>query len=231
MNFTEKSFDLLKGLKKDNSKTWFDVHRDEVREHLQEPFAEMLEAATLRLRRSMFPVQGGKQTMFRMNRDVRFSKNKSPYNTYVSGLLTESGIKSVEAAVVYAQLSESGGFIAAGFHQLETKVVNLIRDQIIVQPKRFSKIAKKLDKVGYEFMSEERLKSMPRGYSDQREHSLAEYIKLKSFTLHKPQPKAAWLSGSIVDEIAKLSKAATDLIIFGTEAIETGRKSSNRKSV
>ncbi|TWU49090.1 hypothetical protein Poly59_37030 [Rubripirellula reticaptiva] len=80
-------------------------------------------------------------------------------------------------------------------------------------------------------MSEERLQSMPRGYSDQREHALAEYIKLKSFTLHEPQPKAAWLSGSIVDEIVKLSKAATDLIIFGTEAIETGRKSPNRKSV
>ncbi|TWU49091.1 TIGR02453 family protein [Rubripirellula reticaptiva] len=135
MKFTEKSFDLLKGLKKDNSKTWFDVHRDEVRESLQEPFAEMLEAATLKLKRSKFPVQGGKQTMFRMNRDVRFSKNKAPYNTYVSGLLTESGIKSVAAAVVYAQLSESGGFIAAGFHQLETKVVNLIRNQIFEQPK------------------------------------------------------------------------------------------------
>ncbi len=60
----------------------------------------MLEAATLKLKRSMFPVQGGKQTMFRMNRDVRFSKSKAPYNTYVSGLLTESGIKSKDAAVV-----------------------------------------------------------------------------------------------------------------------------------
>ncbi len=70
---------------------------------------------------------------------------------------------------------------------------------------------------------------MPRGYTDHREHILAETLKLKSFTLHKPLPKAAWLNGSVVDEIVKLSRAAADLFIFGVEAIEIRRKSPNPK--
>lgn len=102
---------------------------------------------------------------------------------------------------------------------------------MIQQPDRFAKIAKKLDRSGYEFMQDGKLKSMPRGYSEHSDHSLVEYLKLKSLILHQPQPKSAWLDGSIVDELVKLAKASTDLIIFGVEAIESGHSTSKMKGV
>lgn len=62
---TAASFDLLEGLAADNSKDRFDAHRAEVKSHLIAPFASMLEAVSVRIAATDFPLSAGAQTMFR----------------------------------------------------------------------------------------------------------------------------------------------------------------------
>ena len=68
--------------------------------------------------------------MFRMNRDVCFSKDKSPYKTSVSGLLTSSGTKAETAGMVCADLNATGGWVAGGFYRLPTAQLSLIGQRI-----------------------------------------------------------------------------------------------------
>lgn len=106
LNFTPKSFDLLERLESNNEKAWYNEHRKEIDTYIRKPFALALalELATERLEDTEVPLAGGAKTMFRQNRDIRFSKDKSPYSTHVSGLLTPSGCKAEKDGVVYIHL-------------------------------------------------------------------------------------------------------------------------------
>lgn len=220
--FTERSFQLLEELHDHNNREWFQPHKQEIRELLQDPFAELLEVTSAKLKNARRPMTGSKQTMFRMNRDVRFSKDKRPYSEHVSGLLTPSGFKKDETALLYAHLAADGGFIAAGFYQLETKVLNLFRDRILEDTKQFRTITNKLTKAGYEFAQFEPLKSMPRGYSQYADHEHASFLKLKSLVVTQNQTRDVWIDGTIVNQLVKLHKASTPLLLFGLEAIGAG---------
>lgn len=220
--FTKRSFQLLEELHDNNNREWFQPHKQEIRELLQDPFADLLEVTSRKLKNARRPMSGSKQTMFRMNRDVRFSKDKRPYGEHVSGLLTPSGFKKDDTALLYAHLAADGGFIAAGFYQLETKVLNFFRDRILEDAKQFRTITKKLLKSGYEFAQFEPLKSMPRGYSQYSDHEHAPYLKLKSLVVTQNQTRNVWIDGTIVNQLVKLHKASTPLLEFGLEAIGPG---------
>ncbi len=179
-NFTRKSFDLLEGLAENNEKTWYDEHRDDFEAYVREPFAEVLELASDRLSEIATPLSGSARTMFRQNRDVRFSKDKSPYSTQVSGVLTPSGTKAEKEGLIYLQLDSSGGMTACGFYKLKAAELAPIRDRIIEKSKVFSSVLQDLESAGLSFSDEDKLKSMPRGYEQHDEHEHVEYLKLKS---------------------------------------------------
>ena len=220
--FIDRSFQLLEELHDNNNREWFHPHKQEIRDLLQDPFADLLEATTAKLKNARRPMIGSKQTMFRINRDVRFSKDKRPYSEHVSGLLTPSGSKKDDSALLYAHLAADGGFIASGFYNMETKVLNLFRDRIIEDAKLFRTITRKLLKAGYEFEPFEPLKSMPRGYSQYADHEHAAYLKLKSFVITKKQTREVWIDGSIVKQLTALHKSSGDLYQFGLEAMGVG---------
>ncbi|WP_158265246.1 DUF2461 domain-containing protein [Blastopirellula marina] len=219
--FTDRSFQLLEELHANNNREWFQPHKQEIGELLLDPFADLLEVTTAKLKDARRPMIGSKQTIFRLNRDVRFSKDKRPYKEHVSGLLTPSGSKKDDSALLYAHLAADGGFIASGFYKMETKVLNLFRDRIIEDAKLFRTITRKLLKAGYEFEPFEPLKSMPRGYSEYADHEHAAYLKLKSYVVTKPQTREVWIDGSIVKRLVALHKASGDLYQFGMEAMGT----------
>ena len=219
-NFTEKSFDLLKGLESNNEKIWYDEHREDFDAYLRIPFAEVLELASDRLSETAVPLVGSAKTMFRQNRDVRFSKNKSPYNTQISGLLTPSGTKAEKSGLIYLQLDSSGGMIACGFYQLKAAELAPIRDQIIEQPKAFSVVLNDLETAGLSLSDEDKLKSMPRGYEAYSEHDYADYIKLKSLIAKTSLPKSAWLNDDVLERLVEYATGCASLLTFGNDAYD-----------
>jgi len=217
---TKKSFSMLRALKANNNREWFKERKEEFAERVQDPFLAIMEEASLRMKKCHFPMTGTKRTMFRIYRDVRFSKDKSPYREHISGLLSPSGEKYQDLGQMYLHLDTDGGFIACGFYRLEPDMLNRIRDAIIEDDKEFDKIRKRLAKKGFDFFDMGVLKRMPRGYQEYSEHMHADVLKRKSLIMFKRQTKQAWLDGSIVDEIVAVNKATADFFAFGMFALD-----------
>ncbi len=217
--FTEATFRVLAELEANNTKAWFDANRDRLYSDARAPFEAMLDSVTMRLAGSKCPLAGSARTMFRQNRDVRFSKDKRPYKPTVSGMITPSGTKSGLGGVVYAQVGPQAGLLAAGFYKLGTADLGLMRDRIIAEPERFSEIAAALAARGLPLSTEDTLRTMPRGYADHDDHPLAGFLKLKSYTVHAPQPKPIWISGDIVQRMVDMALAVAPLLAFGRDAL------------
>jgi len=218
LNFTQKTFDLLDGLTANNEKAWYDEHRKDFDAHVRQPFALALELASDGLADSPLPLRGGAKTMFRQNRDVRFSKDKSPYSTHVSGVLTPSGTKAEKEGLVYVQLDSSGGMIACGYYKLSPADLGPIRDKIIDEPNEFALVLKDLQAAGLSLSEEDKLINLPRGYEPHADHNYADYLKLKSFVTMVPLGRGAWLDGDIVDCIVAYAKSCASLLAFGRTA-------------
>ncbi|HSM80618.1 MAG TPA: DUF2461 domain-containing protein [Nodosilinea sp.] len=215
LHFTPQAFELLEALAANNEKAWYDAHRDEFEAHIRQPFATMLELATARLADAPVPLAGGPKTMFRQNRDVRFSNDKSPYSTHVSGVLTPSGTKAEKEGLVYVQLEAAGGLIACGYYKLSPTALGPLRDKIIDQPDEFARVLKDLEIAGLSLSEEDKLTKMPRGYDAYAEHEYADYLKLKSFVTMVHLGRGAWLDGDIVDCLVDYAKNCASLLEFG----------------
>ncbi|MDW4500450.1 DUF2461 domain-containing protein [Sulfitobacter sp. D35] len=217
--FSETSFEILGALAQNNSKEWYDANRARLQEDARAPFADLLERVTLRLEGSRYPLIGSAKTMFRQNRDIRFSKDKTPYKTTVSGMLTRSGTKFDTGGLVYAQIDVEGGMIAAGFYKLAGPELGAMREAILRDAERFARIRSDLEARGLALGTEDRLKSMPRGYADKADHPQADALRLKSFILREDVPKPAWISGEIVERLAAFVETVGPLLDFGRDAI------------
>ncbi len=215
VHLTPKAFELLEDLAANNHKDWYAQHREEVEIYLRDPFARVLEEATQRLAQTKVPLAGGSKTIFRQHRDVRFSKDKSPYSTHVSGLLTPSGTKSEQEGLLFLQLDSSGGIIACGFYKLKADELAGIRDRMLEQPDLFSRVLEDLDEAFLALSDEDKLTKMPRGYEAHNKHLLAEYLKLKSLIAQTSLTREVWMSGDIVDRIVEVAKGCESLLAFG----------------
>jgi len=218
LGFTPKTFELLEGLAANNEKAWYDDHRHDFEAYVRKPFALVLELVTERLEDTNVPLAGGPKTMFRQNRDVRFSKDKSPYSTHVSGVLTPSGTKAEKEGLLYLQLERSGGLIASGFYQLKAAELAPIRDLILEEPEEFAQVLTDLDAAGLALSDGDKLTAMPRGYEAHSDHDYADYLKLKSFVASVQLGKGAWLDGDIVDCMVEYAQNCASLLEFGRDA-------------
>jgi uncharacterized protein (TIGR02453 family) len=157
--------------------------------------------------------------MFRPYRDVRFSKDKSPYKTNVSGMLTRDGTKTMPQpgggwGMIYLHMAGDGGFIASGHYKLSPKSLAPIRQRMIEEPKRFHKALDQLNDHGLSLSMEDSLSSMPRGFAEYADHELADYIKLKTLIAQETISPEEWMDGTVVERVVNMGNAVGSLVSF-----------------
>lgn len=214
VTFTDTSFRLLTELAQNNSRDWYLAHKADFERHVLDRFAILLEEISAKLIDHGMDFRGGRNTMFRMNRDTRFSKDKSPYKTNVSGLLTPGGDKNEQSGFVYVQMDATGGFAAFGRYGLDAKALGPIRDRIIAEPDAFGTILDGLRENRLDLMRDDTLKSMPRGYAEHADHRFADELKLTNMIVRDDLPKAAWKTGGVMPRVADTALACRDFIKF-----------------
>ena len=220
IGFSAKSFKLLEALRDNCNREWYHAHKADIAEHCLDPFAFLLTCVTQELSDHSVRLSGGKQTMFRLNRDVRFAKDKSPYNHHVSGTLTRSGNKNEQGGLVYLRLDPTGGRMGAGYWGLTAKRMGPIRDKILDDPDAFQRLVDKLAEQGLAFSVEDSLSGMPRGYSEHSEHKLAWALKMKHFIIHRPMKRNDWKGDGIVQTVVDFAKVTTPVLEFGLVSVE-----------
>ncbi|MEM6261134.1 MAG: DUF2461 domain-containing protein [Bacteroidota bacterium] len=212
--FSPSTFALLEELAENNTREWYHEHKTTFEKEVRTPFLGLIEAITDELGDSSLPLIGNKKTMFRQNRDVRFSKDKSPYQTHVSGLLTPSGSKNEDDGILYCQINKSGGMMACGYYKLPTARLKLIREKIIDEAGPFKEIMDDLEGKNLSLIEDGKLSSMPRGFSEYSDHELAEYLKMKSFATHHSFTKQQLLEEDLVAHASQLAIQTQPLVDF-----------------
>lgn len=210
----KKTLDFLTQLKKNNSKEWFDKNRDTyevVKKNFYSFINEMIHAI------SQFDPAvkstEAKHCVFRINRDIRFSNDKTPYKTHLSADISPGGKKSFSAGY-YIQIQPGGSFLAGGVWQPPTPQLNAIRQEIDYNTIVFKKIlSEKNFKKHFGSLSEEdKVKTTPKGY--EKTHPEIELLKLKSFLVVKDLKDKDLLSKNFTEECTEVFRAMHPLNKF-----------------
>lgn len=179
------TFSFLEDLRFNNNKTWFDENRkryDQARAHFEALVGDVLQ--------QFAPVEDVgktivKECVFRINRDVRFSKDKSPYKPNMSAVIAKGGRKTNERGY-YLHLEPGASMIAAGAYDPMPEHLKQIRAAIAADNgKKLTAIISHPDfKKYFGTMQGEALKTMPKGYAT--DHPAIDLLKQKQFiAIHK----------------------------------------------
>ncbi len=139
MNYQDLMF--FKDLSANNNSEWFAERKKTYERNLKLPFEKLIESVIseiVKIEGKEFPATA-KSTMFRINRDVRFSKNKEPYKTHLSSLISYYGKKS-NFPGLYIQLSWDKIWIGGGCYVLDKNELFKVRDSIDYHLEEFNEI-------------------------------------------------------------------------------------------
>jgi uncharacterized protein (TIGR02453 family) len=166
--FPPEAFAWFSELEADNTRAWFTAHRETYDRTVRGPLEAMLEDLAAEL--------GGRVRMFRQNRDVRFSADKSPYKTTTYGLIVErpDGLPSL-----YAQLSARGLYAGAGYHVRAADQLTRFREAVVEDAAgpELERVIAAAEAAEIEVFGEA-LKTAPRGYP--RDHPRIRLLRHKA---------------------------------------------------
>jgi uncharacterized protein (TIGR02453 family) len=182
--FTRDLFKFLGELRIHNNREWFLKNKKRYEQQVRAPFLRLitdlapgLHNINPRLVADPSPTGG---SMMRIYRDIRFSKDKSPYKTSVAAHFWHVKGKEGALPAYYLHLEPKGSLIGAGIWRPEPVALKKIRDAIVADPKSWKRITS-VGRLGYCKMTGESLQRPPRGYDPN--HPLIEDIKRRDFTL------------------------------------------------
>jgi uncharacterized protein (TIGR02453 family) len=182
VGFSKGLINFLKGLERNNSKAWFDAHRDAYDEFYLEPakaFASALAPALKKLDPQIRCEPRVNGAIMRINRDTRFSKDKTPYKTGMHFRLPCGDGKG--GAGFYLRIAARSVGIAGGAWAFDPKMMARYRKAVVdpKQGKAFRAAIDKVRKAGPYELSEPEYKRVPKGFDP--EHPNAELLRYKSF--------------------------------------------------
>jgi len=212
---------FLRGLAANNDKSWFEANRATYERAVKQPVAALVEAVTAELASRDLPLEGDpKRSTFRIHRDTRFSKDKSPYKTNVGTLWYRQGGKKPGGGVLYFHLAPDGCFAAAAFYQPEPETLDCIRERIRVHPERFLEVQAALAKAGLELSREDALSRMPKGFEDLRDSEVAPALRLRHFIARRELTSKQVHGAGLVLALVTMAEDAMPLLQFGWAAVD-----------
>jgi uncharacterized protein (TIGR02453 family) len=220
-HFNKHFFDFLKELKQNNTREWFQANKERYRSVVQEPllrfisdFSEPLYRISPEFVADPRPSGG---SMFRIYRDVRFAKDKSPYKTHASAQFRHRAGRDAHAPGFYLHLEPGNVFVGAGSWHPGREALESIRGAIAEDPNQWrsvledSRFSKRHKLVG------ESLKRPPRGFDS--EHPAIEELKRKDFISIENFSQTKACSAGFIDMVAESFTVAAPLVKFLTEAV------------
>jgi uncharacterized protein (TIGR02453 family) len=215
--FTPDLFAFLVELEAHNDRTWFQANKDRYEAQARDPMlrfiaalGEPLQAISKHFDADPRP-QGG--SMFRIYRDTRFSKDKTPYKTHVAAQFRHRACsEGVHGPGFYLHLEPGGCFAGGGLWHPEPESLRQIRDHLVSHTKAW----KTLRDSGLEIEGE-CLKRVPQGFSP--EHPFAEDLKLKDFYTSTALTDRQVCSGDFLERVAGAFQVAAPLVAFLSKAM------------
>lgn len=170
---------FLKKLKKNNNKVWFDAHKEDYLEAKSEVEKLVGDILAYDFDEKLGNLEA-KKCLFRIYRDVRFSKDKIPYKNNMGASMAPGGKKTGNGGY-YIHFEPGGCFLGGGIYMPEPETLKKIRQEIDYNGKEFKRIlsAKSFKKFYDDIWREESLQRVPKDYAP--DHEMGEFLKLKHF--------------------------------------------------
>jgi uncharacterized protein (TIGR02453 family) len=217
--FSSAYLDFFTELERNNNKSWFDANRKRYEEQVKAPFltfvAELLER--LQVHDPELAINP-KDCIARINRDIRFSKDKSPYNLYCTAFLSPAGRKDKSHPGLYFRFGARDAGIMAGCYQPSREQLERIRRAIAAEPEKFRTLleAKPLRELFGELRGE-RMKRIPPEWREACEKEAL--VANKQFYLVSER-EAGWITDpGLTDQLLEYWHAARPLNDFLRKSI------------
>ena len=226
-SFRPEAFTFLRDLSRNNDKLWFEEHRDVYENEVRGPMRRLVEALDARFASFAPEIIGDpKRSMFRIYRDVRFSKDKAPFKTNAGawfyhrdagrkvGTMAEGG-----GAGFYFHIDPTTCFLAGGMWMPARPALNRIREAIAGQPKALPRLtgAPAFRKRFGELGQEVKLRRVPQGFAP--DHPAAEWLKLQSFTARASIDQSVVTGPRLVDRLCRDYEALLPLVRWLNSAL------------
>ncbi|RZJ98836.1 MAG: DUF2461 domain-containing protein [Flavobacterium sp.] len=211
-----ETLQFLADLSENNNREWFTENKKRYEKFKTDYYnltAEFL--AEMKLLDPSLELLEVKNCVFRINRDIRFSKDKTPYKNHIEFWMS-AGAKNANLAGYYVHIGYDESFIAGGFHSPEASELKKIRKEIaffyedleeIVNEKSFKTLFGTLDR-----NENNSLKNAPKDY--EKDHPAIEFLKLKSFEATKKIEDKEFFDPAFVDKLISSFKTVQPLVVF-----------------
>jgi uncharacterized protein (TIGR02453 family) len=208
------SLKFLTALKKNNNRTWFELHRKQY-ETVKADFLSLVQQviAGIATFDSSIGILEAKNCTFRINRDVRFSKNKDPYKNNLAAYFNKDGKKG-NGAGYYLHIEPGKSFAAGGIWMPEPGVLASIRQEIDYSFDEWKNIiaGKEFNKLFSDGIKGDVLSRPPKGY-DERNRAI-EYLKMKSFIVSRTFSDTELQNKHFIKDVTKTFLAMKPMIDF-----------------
>jgi len=212
------SLDFLNQINENNNREWFNAHKEEFQKEqgFIEDFADgLLEALNID---DVIETPSGKKSVYRIYRDTRFSKDKTPYKTHWSGSFRRA--TKYRRGGYYYHIEKGNSFIAGGFWGPSAQDLKQIRDHIAFDATTLREILSDESFVeSFETLKGDQLKTMPKGFSLEHEH--IDLLRYKQFLLVRHFTDEEVLSESFFDEAVKTFKNMRPFFDYMSEVLTT----------
>lgn len=211
--------DFLKKLSKHNDRAWFEKNKDAYLT-AKDNFEKLVTAFLAELIKFNPELAGlnPKKLPFRIYRDVRFSKDKSPYKTNMGAGFSPNG-KLIEEPGYYIHLEPGRCFIAGGIYMPNPVNLSKVRQEIDYNGERLEKIMKdrKFKKWFKDFSEFDKLKTVPKGYP--KDHPRLDWLKHKTFIVSHSFTDVQAKDKEYLKQLVEAAKAMKPLVEFLKEAM------------
>lgn len=203
-SISKETFVFLNKLKKNNDRDWFNANKKEYL-NIHEDVIEFADDVLAKMNKiDDIETISGKKSLYRIYRDTRFSKNKTPYKTHFGGILKRA-TKQLRGGY-YFHIEEGKAFVGGGFWQPNPDDLKRIRAAIAEDPDELRKIiSSKAFKSTFGELQGEQVKTAPKGYK--KDHPAIDLLRYKQFLISKSFSDKDMLADNFSDQVVATFKA------------------------
>jgi len=204
---------FLKELSTNNNKEWFDANKSSYLE-AKESMELLVDLVIQKISAFDSSISGQevKKCLFRIYRDVRFSKNKEPYKTNMGAFIVPGGKKSGKAGY-YLHIEPNNSFLGGGIYMPDSKILKLVREEIMYGIDEFRGIIENPDFTAvFPEIYGEKLKRPPKGFP--ADFKDIELLKMKSFALMHPVNDQETVDDILIDKASQVFKQMMPFNMF-----------------
>ena len=228
--FPKEGVQFLRSLKRHNNREWFQQHKGDYDQYIKQPMANLVAALADDFRKfAPEMVASPKVSVYRIHRDTRFSKDKSPFKTHAAAVFPPSGLGKHEGAGFYLHVGPSETLVGGGLYMPFPEDLNLVRRRIAGDTAAFLKIIRnrQFRKI-FGSIEGEHLNRVPRGFP--ADHPAAEYLKYKQFLAARIFPSDIAVTPGFYSLVIETFRAILPLVRFVNEPLVQMRSTRERQT-